>query len=248
MQPLQPRKTARRVEMRLDRLEISPVVEPMHDLAGAQHARKPNDRPPRHPVIRHRCRDAAIFERATAAVGARYQAALGRRHRDVNGPTVEVERTDHADRDGHVTDDVLATGTHDELIVVVLVGQVGESGPQVGRLLADDLAADFDAAKRIVEDLFQLVRGDVFGVDELDDLFVDEGGEALIGGVHDPEALRHVAEDTFVALQRNERIIAEEQQIISKEQQIICRGTANNCKGTANNCRRTANNLQKNSE
>ncbi len=203
MQPLQPRKTARRVEMRLDRLEISPVVEPMHDLAGAQHARKPNDRPPRHPIVRHRCRNAAIFKRATAAVGARYQAALGRRHGDVNGPTVEIERTDDADRDGHVADDVLAAGAHDELIVVVLVGQVGESGAKVRRLFADDFSTDFDAAKRVVEDLFELVRGDVLGVDELDDLLVDEGGEAVLRGVHDPEALRHVAEDPFVALHRN---------------------------------------------
>ncbi len=221
MQSLQSRETARRVEMRLDRLEISPVVQPMHDLAGAQHARKPYDRTPGHPVIRDRCGHTAIFKGATAAVGARYQAALGRRHGDVNGPTVEIERPNDADRDGHITDDVLTTGAHDQLIVVVLVGQVGESGPQVGGLLADDLATDFDAAKRVVEDLLELVGGDVLGVDELDDLLVDEGGEALIGGVHDPEALRHVAEDTFVALKRNKRIIAE-------QQRIICRGTANN--------------------
>ena len=46
------------------------------------------------------------------AVGARHQTALGRCHGDLELLPVQVKRSSHTDRHGHVANDVLTTGAY----------------------------------------------------------------------------------------------------------------------------------------
>merc|ERR550532_1972785 len=96
---LQPRKPARRVEMMLDRLKVGLVLYPTQGISSSDHAGEPNHRSPCHAVIGDRGGHPAPPQRTATSVCACYKAPLCSCHWNLHMSTIQIERSDHSDRD-----------------------------------------------------------------------------------------------------------------------------------------------------
>merc|ERR550534_706045 len=166
-------------------------------ISGSDHAGESNHGSPSHSVISDRGGYATSPQGTAASICARNKATLSSCHRNLDMPSIQIERPNNSNRDRHVADNIFTAGAHHFLVVIVLVRQLLQGTLQLA-VLPVNLSTNPHPSTWITKCLLKVRSLNLLLLNQLYYLRIHKLISSVGGGFHDGQtfikAARHLLE------------------------------------------------------